>query len=162
MTLHRHHFSTRPVSLVLIAALAGFALWSFRPWSAGLPGGSGTSDAAAAPALHLDGQAQATVQDGIVRHLVVPVTLSGGEHLSLDGAILHAETSMSPTAAAAVPASYSVQFLDGNGDTTIDSGEHAQLIVDLPDNTTVYPQNPLDLVFRLPDATTVGIADVLR
>jgi hypothetical protein len=162
MTMHRPHFSTRPVSLVLIAALAGFALWSFRPWSGGLPGGSGTSDAAVPPALQLDGQAQAEVQDGIVRHLVVPVTLTNGEHLSLDGAVLHAETSMSPTAAAAVPATYSVQFLDGNGDSTIDAGEHAQLIVDLPDKTSVYPQNPLDLVFRLPDSTTVGIADVLR
>ena len=162
MTLHRPHLSTWPASLLLVAALAGFALWSFRPWNvAGLPGG-GTSDAATPPALQLNGESQSEVQDGIVRHLVVPVTLVDGQSLSLDGAVLHAETSLDPTAAAAVPGTYSVHFLDGNGDTTIDAGEHAELIVDLPAKTSVYPQNPLDLVFKLPDGTRIAIADVLR
>ena len=72
--------------------------------------------------------------DGIVTRLVVPLALRGDQGISLDehNATLRAETAMSDTATAAVPATYSVKWLDGNGDQILDPGEHALMTVDLP------------------------------
>jgi hypothetical protein len=162
MPTHPVQLSTRPVSLLLVAAFAALALYMFQPWShvrSASP--NDASDAGVPSTLQTDGKAQATAQGGIVRTLVVPIALHGQDAISLDGAVLRAETEMSPTAAAAVPASYSLRWLDGNGDRVIDPGEHVVLTANLPDKTSVYPQNPLALVFRTADGGTLRIENVL-
>jgi len=161
MPTHPVQFSTRPVSFLLVAAFAAVALWMLQPWSHLHTASPGGADAALPSSLHLDGPAHAETQDGIVRRLVVPITLSGEDAISLDGAKLRAETEMSPTAAAAVPATYSLRWLDGNGDSFIDPGEHVELTAELPEKTSVYPQNPLALVFRTPGGNSLRIDHVL-
>ncbi|HEX5395643.1 MAG TPA: hypothetical protein VFX74_00995 [Candidatus Limnocylindria bacterium] len=163
MPIHSAQFSTRPVSLVLLAAFAGAAIWLFQPWSfAFSSGGAGPSDGSALPSsLKVDGHVQVQSEDGIVRQLVVPIALRGEGPISLDGAVLRAETEMSPTAAAAVPATFTVRWLDGNGDNVLDPGEHAELTVALPDHTSVHPLNRLDLVFKTADGGTLSIQNVL-
>jgi hypothetical protein len=153
-------FSTRPVSLLLVAAFVGVGLWLFQPWASSANQGAGT-DAPLPASLRVDGPVSITSDGDIVRHLVVPLALRGDQGVSLDGAILRAETEMSPTAAAAVPAGYQVRWLDGNDDSTIDAGEHVELLVDLPDHTSVHPGNPLTLVFKTADGGSLTIADVL-
>ena len=162
MPTHPAQFSTRPLSLLLVAAFAAMALYMFQPWSLVRSASPHDASNAALPStLRLDGQAQATTQDGIVRTLVVPIALHGQDAISLDGAVLRAETDMSPTAAAAVPATFSLRWLDGNGDSVIDPGEHVELTANLPDKTSVYAQNPLALVFRTADGGTLRIENVL-
>lgn len=163
MPMHSAQFSTRPVSLILLAAFAGAALWLFQPWTFALSsGGAGPSDGSALPSsLKVDGQVQVRSEGDIVRQLVVPIALHGQGGISLDGAVLRAETEMSPSAAAAVPATFSVRWLDGNGDQVLDPGEHAELTVALPDHTSVHPQNRLDLVFRTTDGGTLSLLNVL-
>ena len=150
-------FSTRPVSLLLLAAAAGVALWLILPW--GHP--HGASGAAAGGPLVVDGRVQVGMDGNVVTHLVVPITVRGEQGVSLDGTVLRAETDMSPTAAAAVPAQYSLRWLDGNGDRVIDAGEHVVLTVDLPAVTSVHPGNPLALVFKAADGSTLTIQHVL-
>jgi hypothetical protein len=161
MPTHQARFSTRPVSFLLIAAFAAAALWTLQPWSHLQTASPGGADAALPSSLHVDGQAHAETQDGIVRRLVVPIMLDGQDAISLDRATLRAETDMSDTAAAAVPATYSLRWLDGNGDEVIDAGEHIELTANLPDKTSVYPQNPLALVFRTPGGNSLRIEHVL-
>jgi hypothetical protein len=155
-------FSTRPVSLLLMAAFVGVGLWMFQPWTGAQSASPGQgSDAPLPPSLRVDGPVQVTSDANVVRHLVVPLALRGEQGISLDGATLRAETEMSATAAAAVPAGYSLNWLDGNGDSVIDAGEHVELMVDLPAVTSVHPDNPLTLVFRTTDGGSLSLVDVL-
>ena len=154
----RPRFRTLPVSLLLLAASAGIALWLILPW--GHP--QGASGAGPGGPLMIDGPVQVRTDGNVVAQLVVPITLRGQQAISLDGTVLRAETDMSPTAAAAVPAKFSLSWLDGNGDRVIDAGEHVVLTVDLPAVSTVHPGNPLALVFKAADGSTITVENVLR
>jgi hypothetical protein len=153
---------SRTMTLLALAAFAAAAFWFAQPWrhvSSALPG-FGT-DAPMAAALHVDGQPQVDTQDGIVRHLVVPVVNDGGESIDFTDARLRAETVMGEGAAAAVPADYSITWSGGRGDNVLRSGEQATLDVTLPAKTSVYPDNPLALVFTTPDGQAWRI-DVIQ
>jgi hypothetical protein len=156
-------YSTRNASLLLIAAFAGIALWLFLPWDRGGASLSGGSDGSAAlpPSLRVDGQVQVTSADNVVTRLVVPLAIRGEEGIALGGGTIRAETSLAESAAAAVPASYSIDWLDGNGDSVLDPGEHALLTVDLPERSSVHPDNPLRLVIKPIDSVSLVIEDVL-
>ncbi|MHB8376729.1 MAG: hypothetical protein ACYDEB_07205 [Dehalococcoidia bacterium] len=155
----RPRFSTRPVSLLMLAAFAAVGLWLFQPW--GHAQRASGADAPLPSSLKVDGPVQVQTRANIVTKLVVPIALQGQTGISLDGTVLRAETDMSPTAAAAVPAAYSLHWLDGNGDRVIDAGEHVVLTVDLPELTSVHPGNPLTLVFKKADGSRLTIQDVL-
>lgn len=154
-------YSTRAVSLVLIAAFAGVALWLFAPNHAAdwVPSGS----AALPSSLRVDGDVAVMSEGDVVTHLSVPLALRGDEGIILDdGFRLRAETELSDSAHAAVPATYAVSWLDGNGDLVLDPGEHAVLSVDLPQRTSVHPDNPLTLVLRPSEGSSLIIEDVLE
>lgn len=168
MALNPATYSTRSISLLMLAAFGGMSLWLFAPWGGGHGTGSGggnTSGANAAlpPSIRVDGAVQVESHDNTVTRLVVHLAVRGDESIAIgsDQGGLRAETSMSDTASAAVPARYAISWLDGNGDQNLDPGEHAVLTVDLPDHTTVHPNNPLRLVLRTPDGATLAIEDVL-
>jgi hypothetical protein len=163
MPIRSAQFSTIPVSLVLLTAFAGAALWLFQPWAFALSAaGGGSSGGGALPlSVKVNGPVRVQSEGDVVRRLVVPIAVGGQQAFPLDGAVLRAETEMSPTAAAAVPATYSLRWLDGNGDNVLDPGEHAELTVDLPANTSVHPQNRLDLVFKTAAGGTLSIQHVL-
>ncbi len=161
MAHHPTTYSTRSLSLLMFAAFAGAAIWLFAPHSFG---GSGGGDASASlpSSLKVDGTVQVQTQGDVVTHLVVPLALRGTEGIRLDAsARLTAVTAMSDTASAAVPTMHSVSWLDGNGDDVLDAGEHALLTVDLPATSSVHPGNPLELVLRTSDGSTLTIEDVL-
>lgn len=166
MALNLGMYSPRSLFLIMLAGFAGLGLWALAPWS-GPGGGSGSgnggsSTSAAAPsAIKVDGPVQVESSDDVVTGLVVPLTLSGGDGIAFDGARLRAETAMSDTAVAAVPATFSVAWSDGNGDSILDAGEHAVLTVTLPQVSTVHPDNPLRLVVTAARGATVAIEDVL-
>lgn len=155
-------YSTRHVSFLMLAAFAGIALWLFAPWDAGsnlAPDGN----AALPPSLHVDGPVDVTSEDGIVRRIIVPLAVRGDDGIVLGGgATVRAETFMSDSAAAAVPATHSILWSDGNGDDRLDPGEHAVLTVDLPARTSVHPENPLRLVVKPVDSMPLVIEDILR
>ena len=165
MALNPATYSTRSLSILMFAAFAGAALWLFAP--IGLGGsGSGSSNGGSAsvglpPSLKVDGAVQVESQDNVVTRLVVPLAVRGSQGIDLDGGKLRAETAMSDTAAAAVPATYSVTWLDGNGDRMLDAGEHALLTVNLPAVSTVHPGNPLNLVIKTVDGSKLIIEDVI-
>lgn len=164
MALNPATYSTRSLSLLMLAAFAGAAIWLFAPSNFGgaAHGGGGDSSAAQPPSLKVDGVVQVESHDNIVTRLIVPLALRGTQGLTLDGsAKLRAETAMSDTASAAVPATYAVSWLDGNGDHVLDPGEHAVLTVELPAVSTIHPGNPLNLVFKTADGSTLVIEDVL-
>ena len=95
--------------------------------------------------------------------LDVPLAVRGEEGILLtDGDRIHASTVMGLGASAVVPATYSVTWLDGNGDQMLDPGEHAVLTVELPERTSVHPGNPLDLIIRPVDSAPLTIEDVLE
>lgn len=154
-------YSTRSVSLLFLGACAALALWLFQPWGGGSFGSSG-GNAAMPPKLELNGDVQVTARDNVVTRLVVPVTAAGDEGVALpEHGYVRAETALSDTSAAAVPAIYSISWLDGNGDGVLDPGEHALLTVDLPDVSSVHPGNPLRLVIRPTDSVSIAVEDVL-
>ncbi len=167
MAMQRSVYSTRSLSFILLAAFAGMALWLFAPAFGGdgssSPGPSnGGSLGATAPAsVRIDGAVHYDAADNVVTRVVVPVAVGGGEPVDLDGAILRAETAMAETASAVVPATFTIDWRDGNGDRLLDPGEHAVLTVDLPATSTIHPQNPLRLVFRNADGMTLVLEDVL-
>jgi hypothetical protein len=164
MALNPATYSTRTLSLIMLAAFAGVALWIFQPWG-GLSGGSGSSngDASGAlpPSLQVDGPVQVESAGDTVTRLVVPITLRGDTGISLDGSRLRAETELAETALAAVPATFDISFVTGNGDSILDPGESALVTVDLPATSSVHPENPLTLVFTTTDGGTLVIEDVL-
>jgi hypothetical protein len=154
-------YSTRNVSLLFLGACGALALWLFAPWAGGSFGSSG-GDAALPPKLQLAGEVQVTAHNDIVTRLVVPVTAAGDEGVVLpENGYVRAETALSETSAAAVPAIYSISWLDGNGDGVLDPGEHALLTVDLPDVSSVHPGNPLRLVIRPTDSVSIAVDGVL-
>ena len=167
MTMNRVTYSTRPISLVMLAAFGGLALWLFLPWGGGSSSSSGSGDDAGAalpPSLRVDGAVQVESHDNIVTRLIVPLAVRGGESIALtdEGGRMRAETLMGETASAAVPAHYSVAWLDGNGDRNLDPGEHATLTVDLPARSSIHPGNPLRLVLRPASGGSLIIEDVLQ
>jgi len=168
MALNPATYSTRSLSLILLAAFAAMALWLFAPWGGGrgsnpAPGGA-DAGAALPPSLKVAGPVQVETQDNVVTRLVVPLTVRGDEGIALtdDNGNMRAETLMSDTAAAAVPARYSIAWTGGNGDRILDPGETAIMTVDLPERSSVHPGNPLDLViYPAADGGRLVIEDVL-
>ncbi len=165
MVLNPATYSTRSVSFLMLAAFAGVALWFFAPIGLGGSGSGSSSNggasAALPPSLKVDGTVQVESHDGTVTRLVVPLALRGSQGIDLDGGKLRAETAMSDTAAAAVPATYAISWLDGNGDRILDAGEHAVLTADLPATSTVHPGNPLNLVIKTSDGSSLTIENVI-
>jgi len=164
MSLNRATYSTRSISLIALAAFAGLALWLFEPWSlgGGSPSGGESSPQQLPSMLKLDGGVQVETTGDVVTKLIVPIAVRGEEGIDLTSGRLRAETALAETALAAVPATYSVQWENGNGDQVLDPGEHALMTVELPEKSSVHPDNPLDLVF-VPDAgPTLIIEDVLN
>ncbi len=164
MALNSATYSTRSVSMLMLAAFGGLALWLFVPWAgnAGSGGGGGAS-AELPPSLKVAGQVQVESHDNVITRLVVPLSVRGNEGIALvdDNGGMRAETAMSDTASAAVPARYSVTWTAGNGDKILDPGEQALLTVDLPARTSVHPGNPLRLVIHPVAGGSVVIEDVL-
>ncbi len=168
MTLTPASYSTRSASVLMIAAFAGIALWLFAPavfsGASGSTAGNGGSSNASLPAsLKVHGTVQTESHDNIVTRLVVPLSVRGSEGVTLidDSGKLSAQTAMAETASAAVPATYTLAWLDGNGDRVLDPGEHAELTVTLPAVSTIHPDNPLNLVIKPADGSTLVIEDVL-
>lgn len=165
MTLTRSTYSTRTLSFLMVAAFAGAALWLFAPWGGGSGPGAGNgrnAGAALPPSVQVDGPVQSETHGDVVTRVIIPLTLRGDQPVSLgDGTRVHAETVLAESASAAVPATYSVAWSDGNGDSVLDPGEHATLTVDLPDPSSVHPANPLSIVIRTPDGARLTIEDVL-
>jgi hypothetical protein len=155
--------------MLMFAAFAGIALWLFAPTLGGGSGFSsgngngGNANAGLPSSLKVDGAVQVETHDNIVTRLVVPLAVRGSHGIALtdDSGKLRAETAMADTASAAVPATYTLTWLDGNGDRVLDPGEHALLTVDLPAVSTVHPGNPLNLVIKPADGSTLVIEDVL-
>jgi hypothetical protein len=161
------HLTARPVSLAVLVAFLTIGIWLFVPWGrihSSLSGsGGGDNNVAAAPSLKIDGPSQIESQGNVVTRLVVPISVSGSDGVRLperDGT-LRAETSLSESAAAAVPGTYGVNWLDGNGDDMLDPGEHAELIVDLPARSSIHPSNPLRLVVTTADGALLPIEHVI-
>ena len=167
MALNPATYSTRSLSILMFAAFAGAAIWLFAPLGGGGSGsGSGSSGGANASlpsSLKVDGTVQVESHNNIVTRILVPLAVRDNQGIALadDSGNLRAETAMADTASAAVPATYTLAWLDGNGDRILDPGEHALLTVDLPAVSTVHPNNPLDLVIKPADGSTLVIEDVL-
>ena len=163
MTLHpAGQFSTRALSMLMLAAFAGVALWLFVPWDRAGSGWGAGGDAALPPSLRVDGDIQVETIDGSVTRLVIPVSLRGQQGIALtEGANVRAETLLGEGAAAAVPATASVTWLDGNNDRMLDSDEHALLTVNLPAGSSVHPANPLRLVVQPGTTAALVIENVL-
>jgi hypothetical protein len=155
-----HALPLRTLWLASIAVLLAAALWLF--WRDGAPIWTGSGDAALPPSLKVDGAVTSTVQDGAVIQIRVPLTLRGSDaiHLVQDGRI-HAVTYMAETASAAVPATYDVEWLDGNGDEFLDADEHVVMTVDLPAGSPVTVENPAKLVIKPIDSMPLTIEGVL-
>lgn len=167
MTLTPATYSTRSASLLMIAAFTGIALWLFAPaafsgGSGSTAGNGGSSNAGLPASLKVDGTVQTESHDNILTRLVVPLAVRGSQGVTLtdDSGQLSAQTAMAETASAAVPAIYSLAWLDGNGDRVLDPGEHAELTVELPAISTIHPGNPLNLVIKPADGSTLVIEDV--
>ena len=155
---------TRTVSLLVLAAFAAVAVWLFAPSGGGVfgSGTSGGNNNALPASLRVDGEVQVASQGDVVTKLIVPLTLRGNESIDLGGNFrLRAETAMAETAAASVPATYTLEWLDGNGDSFLDPGECALMTVDLPEVSSVHPQNPLRLVLKPAAGVGLIIEDVL-
>ena len=168
MTLNPATYPTRTLSLLMLAAFAGVALWLFAPWSigsgTGTPSSSGSDASDALPvSLKVDGDVTVETHANVVTRLVVPLAVRGNESIALgnDSGKLRAETAMSDSASAAVPATYNVTWLGGNGDRILDPGEHALLTVDLPAASSIHPDNPLRLVIAEANGTNLVIENVL-
>jgi hypothetical protein len=151
----------RTLALLGLAALLAIALWAYLPVSFPSPL-EGRSAASLPPSIFVDGTVEVTSVDGAVSRLVVPLAVRGDDPILLtSGRRLHASTFMSESAAAAVPAVYTVSWLDGNGDELLDPGEHAVLTIDLPVPSPVRPDNPMELIIRPVEGVPLIIKDVL-
>jgi hypothetical protein len=163
MALNAPTYSTRSISLVMLAAFAGFGLWLLLPFGQGggsTPGGE-SSPAQLPSMLRVEGAVQVETTGDVVTGLVIPVSLRGDNSIDLSGGRLRAETALAETALAAVPATYSVEWERGNGDQLLDAGETALLHVSLPIDSSIHPQNPLDVVYVPQSGPTLVIEDVL-
>jgi hypothetical protein len=161
MPVNPVRFSTGNVSMVMLAVFGGLALWLFTPL--GDIGSSSGAGAALPPSLRVAGPVQVESADNVVTRLVVPLSVRGDVGIALidESGAIRAETELAATAAAAVPATYTLAWQDGNGDDVLDPGETALLTVDLPPRSSVHPDNPLRLVLHTPDNGSLAIEDVL-
>ena len=161
MTLNPAASSTRAISLLMLAAFGGLALWLFLPWRG--VASDGVSRGNLPPSLRVSGELLVGSNDDVVTRLVVPLSLRGDEGILLteDLGALRAETVLSESAAAAVPATFTLNWLDGNGDNILDPGEHVELVVTLPERSSVHPGNPLRLVLKPVEGAALVIEDVL-
>jgi len=161
MTLNPAASSTRAISLLMLAAFGGLALWLFLPWRG--VASDGVSRGSLPPSLRVSGEVLVGSNDDVVTRLVVPLSLRGDEGILLteDLGALRAETVLSESAAAAVPATFTLNWLDGNGDNILDPGEHVELVVTLPERSSVHPGNPLRLVLKPVEGAALVIEDVL-
>ena len=163
MALSPTTYSTRSISLVMLAAFAGLGLWLFAPFGQ-TTGGSSSGESAPSQLpsmLKVDGDVQVQTSGDVVTQLIVPISLHGRESIDLSTGKLRAETALSETALAAVPTTYAVEWQTGNGDQILDPGESALLTVTLPENSSIHPDNPLRLVFTPNAGPTLIIEDVL-
>jgi hypothetical protein len=142
------------------AALLALAMWALLPGFS--PSWPGDGNASLPASLRVDGTVEATTSQGSVSRLVVPLAVRGDAPMLLteDGR-LHASTFMSESAAAAVPSTYTLEWLDGNGDEFLDPGEHAVLTVDLPVPSPVRAENELEIIIRPVVGAPLVIEDVL-
>lgn len=163
MALSPTTYSTRSISLVMLAAFAGLGLWLFAPFGQATGGSSnGESAPSQLPSmLRVDGDVQVQTSGDAVTQLIVPISVRGSESIDLGTGKLRAETALSETALAAVPTTYAVEWQTGNGDQILDPGESALLTVTLPENSSIHPDNPLRLVFTPNAGPTLIIEDVL-
>jgi hypothetical protein len=154
-------FQSRSLLMLAGAAFLAMTLWLYAPTITSLRGGDDGS--AALPAsLQVDGDVDVVSENGMVSRLIVPLSVRGDEPILLtEGRRLHASTFMSDTAAAAVPAQYTLEWLGGDGDEFLDPGERALLTVDLPVPSPVRPENPMELIIRPVDGVPLVIHDVL-
>jgi hypothetical protein len=137
------------IIVALAAAFAALAVWAFAPSGGDTHWGSTDGSASLPPSLAVDGEVAVTTSGGSVTRLVVPLAVRGDDGIRLTkGNRLHASTFMSDTAAAAVPAEYTVTWTNGNGDEMLDPGEQAVLTVDLPSPSSVREGYPLELIIR--------------
>lgn len=154
-------YSPRLFVMLTAAACAAVALFLFAPWGAGLgPWGVG---AQLPPSLEVAGTVQVQVHDNVVTRLVVPLGVRGNEGIPLtdDSGAVRAETDMSPSAAAAVPATYTLTWPRGHTGNVLSPGETATLTVDLPAHSSVHPGNPLRLVLHTANGGSLTIENVL-
>ncbi len=162
MALSNSSYSTRSISLVMFASLAGLGLWLFAPFGLGGSLGGGESAPSQLPALiQVDGPVVTEANGDDLVGLVVPISVRGNDSIDLAGAKLRAETALAETALAAVPAGFDIEWTAGNSDLVLDPGEQAVLNVELPANSSVRTDNPLDLVFVPVGGPTLIIEDVL-
>lgn len=164
MALNHAPYSTRPLSLLMLAAFAGVALWLFAPGFSGggaSPGGSESAPGQLPSMLSRSGDTVVETTDGNITHIVVPVSLRGDDPIDLAGGTLRAETALAETALAAVPAAYSIDWQSGDGDALLEPGETALLTADLPENNNVSPDNPLRLVLKTSSGPSLIVEDVL-
>jgi hypothetical protein len=161
MTLNPAAPSTRAISLLMLAAFGGLALWLFLPWRGVASDGVSRGDLP--PSLRVSGEVLVESNDDVVTRLVVPLTVRGDEGIALseDLGALRAETALSESAAAAVPATFTLDWLNGNDDGVLDPGEQVEMIVLLPERTSIHPGNPLRLVLKPVDGVPLIIEDVL-
>jgi hypothetical protein len=156
---------TRSISLILLAALAGAALWLLAPWERGGGGGSSSGNDGASAGLpsmlKVNGDIQVETQGDVVTKLVLPVIVRGNESIDLSGASLRAETALAATALAVVPATYTLDWQFGNGDELLDPGEQLYVTVELPERSSIHPDNPLRLVFTVDAGPALVLEDVL-
>jgi hypothetical protein len=154
-------FPTRSASMLMLAAFGGLALWLFTPLGDLAP--SRGAGAQLPPSLRVAGPVQVESHDNVVTRLVVPLEVRGDVGIALtdESGAIRAETELSATAAAAVPATYTLAWQDGNGDNVLDPGETALLTVDLPVHSSVHPGNPLRLVLHTPNGGSLAIEDVV-
>ena len=163
MTLHPAANPTRAMTLLMLAFFGGVAIWLFQPFGSHQNDWNGLGSAALPPSLRVDGDVNVTTDGNVVTRLEVPLALRGDDGILLtqDGR-LHAETLLGEGASAAVPATYTVSWPQGDGDDILEPGEHAILTVDLPQHSSIHPGNPLDLVLKPVTGDSLRIADVLN
>lgn len=114
------------------------------------------------PSLKVDGLTQIEARDNVIR-LVVPLTDVKDQAIDLtdDTGEVSVVTTTSGTSIAVFPAKYTITWLDGNGDHTLDPGEHVVLTVDLPAAAALRPNNPLTLMIKSSSGARLVIENVL-
>jgi hypothetical protein len=152
----------RNLTVIAAAAFLAAAMWLFLPTGTDTSWTGRSGNASLPPSLRVDGEVTVQSTEGVVTSLTVPLSVRGDDPIILtEGGRLHASTFMSETAAAVVPSTYSVAWLDGNGDEMLDPDEHALLTVELPYPSPVHAGNPLELIIRPIEGLPLVIEGVL-